>query len=47
MWLTKKSVHPTYAEIAKETGVGKTYVWRVVKDYILEKRANGEPNFNK
>lgn len=34
---TKKVVHPTYAEIAKEVGVNKSYVWRVIKDYLQEK----------
>lgn len=34
----KQLVHPSYGEIAKKVGVFKSYAWKVIQEYLKNKK---------
>lgn len=38
-WEKTKVVHPTYGEIARKVGTGKSYVYKTVQEYQTDKKA--------
>jgi RNA polymerase subunit RPABC4/transcription elongation factor Spt4 len=39
-WQKKIVVHPSYGSIAKKVGVDKSYVFRIIKEYLKNKNGN-------